>query len=465
MTLSSLRVSRAWAASVVLVLVAALSVLAPASRAGATTPSSPPVFGDAAGIHVVSATQLDGRQWDVQVQSAALGRAVHARVLLPVDYAQHPETRYPVLYLFHGTSGRASDWVNFGNAEATTAGLPLIVVMPDAGFDGDGGGWFTNWVDTKTALGPSQWETFHVDQLIPWVDTSLRTVASREGRAISGLSQGGFGSTSYAARHPDMFLAAGAFSGAPEIDRDPAIIPASTEVIEYTASVLDGVEPEAMFGPRTTNELNWAGHDPSTLSTNLRGMSLSLYTATGVPGPLDSGPPNLGASGIETVTHASTMLFHQHLQEEGIPSFYDDYVFGTHTFPYWARDLAEFVGPLMDTFAHPAPAPKSISYRSIDPQWSQWGWAVATTRPTPAFSGLQAADARGFVLDTTGTSTVTTPAFYAPGTAATVTYTAPQGGGTVHLTTDAAGRLRMTVPAVAGLPTSTTVTIQAPPAP
>ena len=49
-----------------------------------------------------------------------------------------------VLYVSHGTSGRASDWVNFGNAEETTADLPLIVVMPDARFDGDGGGWFAN---------------------------------------------------------------------------------------------------------------------------------------------------------------------------------------------------------------------------------------------------------------------------------------------------------------------------------
>ena len=123
-----------------------------------------------------------------------------------------------MLYLFHGTSGRASDWVNAGDVVETTAGLPLIVVMPDAGFDGNGGGWFTNWVDQTTHLGPSQWETFHVEQLIPWIDANLRTVASREGRAVAGLSQGGFGSMTYAARHPDTFVSVASFSGAPDID-------------------------------------------------------------------------------------------------------------------------------------------------------------------------------------------------------------------------------------------------------
>src|SRR5438309_2284498 len=72
-----------------------------------------PAFTDAAGIHVVSQSAVDSRQYDVQVSSTALGRAVDIRVLVPADY-DTSSTSYPVLYLFHGTSGRASDWVNFG---------------------------------------------------------------------------------------------------------------------------------------------------------------------------------------------------------------------------------------------------------------------------------------------------------------------------------------------------------------
>src|SRR4051795_8248826 len=246
-----------------------VGLLLPATHAHAAEAT----FSDAAGIHVESVTRLDARQYNVSVSTPALGRAVDVRVLVPADYGTSTD-RYPVLYLFHGTSGRASDWVTSGDAEQATAGLPLIVVMPDAGFDGNGGGWFTNWVDTTTALGPSQWETFHVDDLIPWVDANLRTVKTRDGRAVAGLSQGGFGSTTYAARHPDLFVSAASFSGAPDIDYDPVTAAGATAVIEATAVGLDHVPPGSMFGSRATNEINWQGHDPATLVTNLRDVDL-----------------------------------------------------------------------------------------------------------------------------------------------------------------------------------------------
>jgi S-formylglutathione hydrolase FrmB len=104
--------------------------------------------------------------------------------------------------MFHGTSGGAADWTTMGDAAGTTAGRDLIVVMPDAGVNSDGGGWFTDWVNGGR-FGPPRWETYHVFHLIPWIDANLRTVASRAGRAISGLSQGGYGAMAYAARHPD----------------------------------------------------------------------------------------------------------------------------------------------------------------------------------------------------------------------------------------------------------------------
>src|SRR5581483_1550767 len=408
-------------AGLLLALVPALVALALPSGASAGGRALP-AFHDAAGIQAVSAQQLDDRQFDVVVLSAALGRPVHVRVLLPTDYGDHPESRYPVLYLFHGTSGRASDWVDMGDAAATTAPLELITVMPDAGFDGDGGGWFTNWVDTTTSEGPSQWETFHIGQLIGWVDANLRTIAERRGRAVAGLSQGGFGSMTYAARHPDTFVAAASFSGAPEIDRDPDVIAGSTVVVEGTAFGLDHVQPEAMFGSRITNEINWQGHDPATLIENLRGMALFLWTATGAPGPYDT-EPNVAQSGIEYLTHVSTEHFHDHLVEAGIPSTYDDYVYGTHRWEYWARDLREFVGPMMATFADP-PSPPAVHYESIDRQWQQWGWSVSITRPSrPAFTILDGAGPGGFRFTGDGIATITTAPYYAPGAAALVTIT------------------------------------------
>lgn len=400
--------------AVILPGIAGETTTAAASTSGQPA-SGQPAFDNADGIHVVATRKIDDRQYNVQVLSSALGQVVDVRVLLPTGYTQHPNVRYPVLYLFHGTSGRASDWF-----------------------------------DTSTALGPSKWETFHIGQLVPWVDASLRTVAKRDGRAIAGLSQGGFGSMSYAARHPDMFEAAAAFSGAPDIDRDPALIPPATALIEYTATVLDGVEPDAMFGPRATNEINWQGHDPATLSTNLRGMGLSLFTGEGKPGPFDPPTPSPAAIAIEKLTYASTSAFHSHLVAEQIPSYYNDYVYGTHTFPYWARDLREYIAPLMESFAHPT-APKSISFTSIDPSWSQWGWSVSLHRPARAFSTLTNAGQRGFGLRGTGTAAITTPAAYKPSSPATVSVVGFSGTKTLRLRADRSGRLHVSVPLSASL--------------
>lgn len=430
-------------ALVVLALLAWSLTSIPGRAADAVT------FRDSGGLRVVHISRIDGRQYDVSVWTAALGRAVDVRILVPTDYLTTRD-RLPVLYLFHGTSGRASDWAEQGSAERSTAGLRLIVVMPDAGFDGDGGGWFTNWVDTRTALGPSEWETFHVAQLIPWVDANLRTVAARNGRAVAGLSQGGFGSMTYAARHPDLFVSAASFSGAPDIDADPAVAAGATGVIEATAVGLDGVEPDAMFGSRATDEINWQGHDPADLVDNLRPVDLWLFTATGQPGPYDSGPPNPSASGIELATHESTEGFVQRAQQQGVPFHLVDYTYGTHTWPYWARDLRQYLPHLMSTFERRPSGPARVSYQSIDSTWSQWGWTVAIRRSAGAqFSALTDAGPAGFTLQGTGTGVVTTPPFYRAGSVARVTIGRRPPA---SVRADARGRLVLTVPLGPDLP-------------
>src|SRR5258706_8579045 len=92
------------------------SVAAPHARADVTG-----TLVDAGGLHVLSVTQIDARQMNVSVSSEALGRAVDVRILVPSGY-ETSDQRWPVLYLFHGTSGRASDWVTNGEAEQATDG-------------------------------------------------------------------------------------------------------------------------------------------------------------------------------------------------------------------------------------------------------------------------------------------------------------------------------------------------------
>ena len=104
-----------------------------------------------------------------------------------------------------------------GDAQQVIGNREMITVMPDIAINDGGGGWCTDWPN-----GAQSWETFHIDQLVPWVDSNLRTIPTRAGRAIAGLSQGGFCSMSYAARHPDLFSIALGYSGAPDIYYDPS---------------------------------------------------------------------------------------------------------------------------------------------------------------------------------------------------------------------------------------------------
>src|SRR3954469_23155853 len=287
------------------------AVVVPVTSASSAS-TADPQFASADGLQVLTVQQLDPRSYDVSVLSDNLGRPVHIRILLPVHYADTPDARYPVLYLFHGTSGRASDWDDAGDAENTTAPYDVISAMPECGFDGDGGFcftvmrecgfdgdgefWFTDWGDKTTSHGPSQFESYLIDQFVPWVDDNLRTIPAREGRAVACLSQGGYGAAEMAARHPDLFTVMASFSGAPEIDRDPDVIIGATGVIEAIAVGDDNVPPGSIFGDRAMHEVNWQGHDPSTLMNNLRGMGIYLWTGLGTPGPYDDTVPNPAAS-------------------------------------------------------------------------------------------------------------------------------------------------------------------------
>ena len=129
---------------------------------------------------------------------------------------------------------------------------------------------------------------------------------------------------SYAARHPDLFGIALSFSGAPDIAYDAEAQSLVTPIINVTETALDDVPANSMFGPRTTEEINWAAHDPTTLAENLADTRLFMFTGNGQPGPLDTGPNPL-ASAIEAGVEVLTKLFHARLEALGIPSYFDDY--------------------------------------------------------------------------------------------------------------------------------------------
>jgi diacylglycerol O-acyltransferase / trehalose O-mycolyltransferase len=398
---------------------------------------------DGHGIHVVSVRADGDRLLRVVVSTRALERPVRVNVLLPEGYAAQ-ERRYPSLYLFHGTSGGANDWLRQGEVVRATAGRQLLTVMPDAGYDSNGGSWFTDWVDQETPLGAAKWERFHVRQLVPWIDANFRTIDDRSGRAIAGLSQGGFGAYTYAARHPDTFVAAASFSGAPDIARHPAAKVGAGVVISGTMTGLNGVQPYAPFGDPVLDDIIWQGHNPATLVTNLAHTDLRLWCGNGQPGPYDDPEaPNPGGVAIEQFTHDSTMFFTQAADAEGIDYLFHDYGPGTHTWPYWARDLRQWLPRAERVFSERRSDPAVISHRAIERTWRQWGWQVATRRdPKHAWSGLVRASHERFTL-AGGRAVVTTPGDYRPGRRYRVTYVGGTGPGLV--VSDERGRLRIGV--------------------
>jgi S-formylglutathione hydrolase FrmB len=290
------------------------------------------------GIQLLGSQRLDSRLIELTVSTPALAKPTHVRVLLPSGYRKQKPRRYPVLYLLHGSFGDYRDWTDKGAAESITAGRRVIVVMPDGGQ----GGWYTDWVNRGQG-GPPEWETFHIGELIGWIDHRYRTDPSRAERAIAGLSMGGFGAMSYAARHPDLFSWAGSFSGAVDIVN---YLPVAAIIgIEAPA---DGGLPGDQFGDRILNEPNWRAHNPWDLAANLRGMKLVIDTGNGQPGPYD--PPGQHFDPIEEGVHEMSFSFHERLLSLGIPHTWDDYGPGTHSWPYWQHDLADALPSMMSTF-------------------------------------------------------------------------------------------------------------------
>jgi hypothetical protein len=92
---------------------------------------------------------------------------------------------------------------------------------------------------------------------------------------------------------------------------------------------------------------------------------------------------------------------------------FDDYGPGTHSWPYWARDLRWSIGQVMADFAHPQPTPNPISYTSDLASYSVFGWRVAIKRTATEFSTLAGAGRLAFTLRGSGSATVTTPPWYA----------------------------------------------------
>jgi enterochelin esterase-like enzyme len=131
--------------------------------------------------------------------------ALPAVVYLPPAY-RTAQRRYPVVYLIHGHPGRAVDWFDGGEAAQTMATLladhlvqPMIVVSPTAATS------FASDSECLNAVGGPQFETYLTRDVVGFIDRHYRTVPEAAGRAIGGMSSGGYCALNLGLRHQGEF--------------------------------------------------------------------------------------------------------------------------------------------------------------------------------------------------------------------------------------------------------------------
>jgi S-formylglutathione hydrolase FrmB len=361
------------------------------------------------GVTEVGRVSVDARIDDITLASKAMQRNVHVDVMLPNGYADSGTLRYPVLYLLHGAAGAYSDWANH-NVEGLVGDRKVIVVMPDDGPGGSYSDWYGNEL---LSPGPTPaWETHHLQELVGWVDGHYRSIAATGGRFIAGLSSGGDGAMKYAAANPGLFAAAGEFSGAVDTDLPGYYLEYNvTSVVSYLP--LQGPPDHCVWGDPNTEQVIWEGNDPTYLAANLAGTRLFLTSGNGQPGPYDS--ILSGTDVVEATVYQMNLAFDAALREANIAHTDIFYGPGSHTWPYWQRDLTRFLAWLGPTDGTAVAAPTGFTFRSERDRFSAWGWDFVPHHQAREFTYLSDIGVTGLVAVGSGTLDVVSAALYQPG--------------------------------------------------
>ncbi|MGA2388286.1 MAG: alpha/beta hydrolase family protein [Candidatus Sulfotelmatobacter sp.] len=183
------------------------------------------------------------------------------------DASKTPRQDYPVLYYLHGLGGNEQQLFNDGGWTLLD-GLrrkhkisDFLIVAPDGGKT-----FYINSADGKT-----RYSDFFLQEFIPYIEGKYHVSKARSGRAITGISMGGYGALRFAFSHPELFAAVSAQS--------PALTTESPKEID-TSMQSDPSRAKLMidvFGD-PINLAHWRENDPLVLArqnaTNLRGLAI-----------------------------------------------------------------------------------------------------------------------------------------------------------------------------------------------
>ncbi|MDB5031709.1 MAG: esterase family protein [Mucilaginibacter sp.] len=232
----------------------------------------------------------------VETYSDAMHKKIKAVVYTPEGYEQGKE--YPVVYLLHGAGGKYSDWAKSAAKLAVSSDLyhEIIVCV-----DGSVNSWYID-----SPVDPTyKYETYVAKELIAYIDKNYKTIKSRTGRAITGLSMGGHGALYLSIKHQDVFGAVGSMSGG--VDIRP--FPKNWDLAKRLGSYAEYPE-------------NWEKNTVTNMLYLLTPNSLSI----------------IFDCGTEDFFYKVNLELHEKLLERNIPH---DYIArpGGHTWPYWVNSL------------------------------------------------------------------------------------------------------------------------------
>ncbi len=255
------------------------------------------------------------------LNSRIIGRMVHYCVYLPAAYdsgaSPHSPKRYPVLYFLHGLGDNEQTLFNSG-------GWTLLEDLRNQGKMGDflivapegRRSFYINSAD-----GSVRYNDFFLQEFLPHIESKYRIRPGRAGRAISGISMGGYGALRFAFAHPELFSAVSAQSAA-LITESPQTLDSASRAGAPLAGVL-----AAVFG-KPINLSQWNDNSPFVLAkrnaTALR--KLSIYFNCGQD-------DNYGFE-------KGAVALHDELQKEGVKHQYHPYP-GDHSLPYFLSHFAE----------------------------------------------------------------------------------------------------------------------------
>lgn len=255
------------------------------------------------------------------LNSRILKQVVRYCVYLPAGYdasaAEHPARRYPVLYFLHGlgdneqTLFNSGGWTLVDDLRNQHKMGDFLIVAPE--------GRRTFYINSADGL--VRYNDFFLHEFIPHIEGKYRIRAGRAGRAISGISMGGYGALRFAFAHPELFSAVSAQSAA-LITESPQALDSASQTGAPLAGVLG-----AVFG-KPINVAHWNDNSPFVLAK--RNTAALRKTAIYF---------NCGQDDNYGFEKGAAAL-HEELQKEGVKHEYHAYP-GDHSLTYFLSHFAE----------------------------------------------------------------------------------------------------------------------------